>query len=303
MVHVFRSGSPFGRNQTSFAVQSAKDITKIEMSEGDQKVVLEHKGDEWKVNGRYEVRRSAIVSITGILEGMKIKSPVSPDLFRTEITEKGITPVKVKIYDGRRLLKIFYVYRTASNRYGNIMKMKEKTKPFIVCMPGFEGDIGSDFSANELVWRPFTVFRLLPSEISSVSFENSVTPASSFKIMSAGGKYTLSDHEEDLSGWDTSRVKRYLSYFINIPFERWASDMSESEIERIKSAKPAYIISVTKNDGEIINLSLWERYLPGSSIKDSDRMWGRTDKAGDIFIMRYFDADPIIKERSYFFTQ
>ena len=303
IVQVFRSRSPFGRNQTSFALESAKEITKIELSEGDQKVLLEREGGEWKVNGRYEVRKSAITFITGILREMKIKSPVSPDLFKTEITEKETTPVKVRIFEGRRLLKLFYVYKTTSNKYGNIMKMREKSKPFIVCLPGFEGDIGSGFIANELFWRPFTVFALLPSEISSISFENSVNPASSFKISSADGKYTLSDTKVNLTGWDTSRVKRYVSYFVNVQFESWASDMPETERERANSAGPLYIISVTKSDGEVINLSLWERHIPGSAVKDSDRMWGRTDKTDDFFVMRYFDADPIIKERSYFFAQ
>ena len=36
--------------------------------------------------------------------------------------------------------------KPASNIYGNIMKMKSGSKPFIVYVPGFEGDIGSGFT-------------------------------------------------------------------------------------------------------------------------------------------------------------
>jgi len=45
-----------------------------------------------------------------------------------------------------------------------MMKIKGGSKPFIVCVPGYEGDIGSGFSLNELFWQPYAVFNLLPSE-------------------------------------------------------------------------------------------------------------------------------------------
>ena len=96
---------------------------------------------------------------------MKIKSPVSAELFKSEITEKGIEPVRVKVYENRKLIKSFLVYKTSSNSYGNIMKIRERSKPFIVYVPGYDGDIGSAFTLNELFWQPYTVFNLLPSEI------------------------------------------------------------------------------------------------------------------------------------------
>ena len=36
---------------------------------------------------------------------------------------------------------------------------------------------------------------------------------------------------------------------------------------------------------------------------DSDRLLGKTDESNELFIMRYFDIDPLIKKRSYFFPQ
>ncbi len=45
------------------------------------------------------------------------------------------------------------------------MKIKERSKPFIVYLPGYETNIGSLFTVNELYWKPFTIFKPLPSEI------------------------------------------------------------------------------------------------------------------------------------------
>ena len=124
------------------------------------------------MNGTAETRKSGILFIIRVLKEMKIKSPVSPELFNSEIKGKGILPVRVKVYEKRKLLKTFLVYKTSSNIYGNIMKMRDSSKPFIVCVPGYDGDICSVFTLNELFWQPYQVFNLMPSEISSVQFEN-----------------------------------------------------------------------------------------------------------------------------------
>jgi hypothetical protein len=303
VILLVRSNTPFGRNQTSFAVSTSSEITKIELSEGTTRLVLTRDKEKWMVNGKYEVRKSGLSYITGILTGMKIKSPVSPDLFEKEITAKGIEPVKARISEGSRLIKEFYVYKTPSNKYGNIMKMRLKSKPFIVYLPGFEGDIGSSFILNELYWKPFTLFNLLPSEISEITFENLPDPTSSFKISASGGRFNLSDMNNDLNGWDTSRVRRYISYFVYIPFENWAFDMPETERKEIESTPPHYILGVIKKDGSTINLKLWDRREEGTGSADTDRLWGKTTDNDNFFVVRYFDIDPVIKKQAYFFGQ
>lgn len=303
MVLLFRNRTPFGEDQTSFSSVSQKEITRIELSGEGEKLSLEKKGDIWIVNGRNEARRSAIAFIERILTEIKIKSPVSSELFQQEIVSKNINPVRVRAFDKNKLLAAFLVYKTRSNIYGNIMKIKEKSKPFIVCVPGYEGDIGSGFTMNELFWLPYMVFNLLPSEIQSVTFENIDDPSSSFTINNKNNIYTLSDGNTNLSGWDSSRVRRYISYFTLIPFENWAFNLSQAEADIIESTGPMCRITVKKSDGTSILLTLWEKTNRETGEKDSDRLWGKTDSRDDLFILRYFDIDPLLKKRSYFYTQ
>ena len=110
-----RRSEPFGRKQSSFAADPEKEITGIEFSDGRSRLTLTLGPDGWLVNGTYEARRSSIVFITRILTEMRIKSPVSSSLFNEEIAEKGIIPLKVKVYENRKLLRSFFVYRTGSN--------------------------------------------------------------------------------------------------------------------------------------------------------------------------------------------
>ena len=303
LIIIFKNRIPFGRSNSSFGTDPLSEITQIEFSDKERELSLVKNGDEWLINGTLEVRKSSIFFIERILREMKIKSPVSEELFYKEITEKGIKPLRVRVYAGMKMINSFFVYKTRSNSYGNIMKKRERSKPFIVFVPGYDNDIGSVFTLNEFYWQPYKVFNLLPSEIYSIIFDNIADSASSFSIVSEDHKYNLSGIEGNLSGWDSTLVTRYLSYFTMIPFESWAFDLESEEKDYIESQKPLYIITVVNTKGFKTVLTLWKRISAENNTFDSDRLFGKTDDMENLFIMRYFDIDPIIKKKSYFFPQ
>ena len=302
---LFRTRLPFGEGNSSFATEPGHEISRIEFSAEGKKLSLQKKSENWVINEKTEARKNGISFMLRILREAKIKSPVSSELFKSEITDKGILPVKIKVYEGRILLKSYLVYKTSSNTYGNIMKMGERAKPFIVSMPGYDGDIGSAFTLNELFWQPYTVFNLLPSEIDSVKLENLADTSSSFLIISGNHHLALSDLNSELSGFDSTLVARYLSYFAWMPFEKWAPEMGDEAKKMVESQQPLYRITVTTPSGKKIILTLWEKMMEGkgAKTKDSDRLFGRTQAGDDFFIMRYFDIDPLLKKRSYFFPE
>jgi hypothetical protein len=302
---LFTRRSPFGKNNSSFGSEPKEEITRIEFSKNGKRLTLQKKGEGWQVNGKAEARKSGVLFIIRILKEIKIKSPVSSELFETEITGKGIFPVRVMVYEKNRLLKSFYVYKTGSNIYGNIMKTKAFSKPYIVYVPGYEGDIGSGFSLNELFWQSYTVFNLLPSEIASIDLENLSDTTSSFSISQKDHKYSLSGIAGKMNGWDTSLVIRYISYFAFVPFESWAFETGEDAKKSIESQLPLYRITVNTTSGRKKVLNLWGKtsVKNGNNIPDSDRLYGKTGDIDTLFIMRYFDIDPLIKKRSYFFPQ
>jgi hypothetical protein len=305
LILLFRSRLPFGKSNSSFACEPRFGISKIEFSQSGKKLSLERNGDTWTINGRSEARKTGVLFILRILKEIGIKSPVSSELFESEIVAKGIKPVKVRVYEKRKLVKSFLVYKTPSNLYGNIMKISERSKPFIVCVPGFDGDIGSAFTLSELFWEPYTVFNLLPSEIASISLENLSDTASSFLISERNNQFILSTLNSGLNGWDSTLVTRYISYFARIPFEKWELEMGSDEKKKIGSQLPAYRITVTTSSGLKTVLSLWKRMWEenGSMTIDSDRLLGKTQNNDEFFVMRYFDIDPILKKRSYFFGE
>lgn len=293
---------PFGKRESQFAVSEKENITKIEFEGDSKKLILEKKAQGWILNGKHEARKSGINFILEVLADIRIKSPLSPDLFNALKKDEKKGPVHVKVFDRNRLLKSFYVYKTGTTIYGNVMQLRSNSKPFIINVPGFEGDIGSAFTLNELFWRPYTVFNRLPSEIETVTFENIADPSSSFTINCNRNVYTLSGPESQLTGWDTAQVKRYISYFTWIPFERWGLELTAEEIKTIVSTDPLFRITLKTTDASVTRLSMWEKSdSPGK--KDTDRLWAKTDNNDELFVIRYFDIDPLLKKRSYFFSR
>jgi hypothetical protein len=303
VVSLFRGKAPFGKNQSSFASETSTGITRIELSQSGNKIALIKEGQAWKINGDREARKGAVIYIIRILTEMKIKSPVSEELFASEIVQKDIKPVSVKVYKGRKLLKSFLVFKTGSNIYGNIMKLSGRASPFIVNLPAYEGEIGSAFTLNELYWQPYMVFNLLPSEIASINLQHAIDTSSSFTILHQGDSYSIYGSGKILAGWDTSRVKRYISYFTRVPFERWAFEAPDTSYKRAEKSNPVFILKILKSDSKEIVLSIWDMYNGETGMKDNDRVYAKTDNGKDLFIMRYFDIDPVLKKRSYFFTE
>ncbi len=302
LIILLKTRSPFGKSNSDFTSRPATEVTRIEISDKKEKLTLEKAGEEWLVNNRIKARKGGINFIIRILTEAKIKSPVSPEFFKSEITDRQIAPVVVKVYEGRKMLKSFLVYRTNSNIYGNIMKMKSNAKPFIVHVPGYEVNIGSVFTIRELYWQPYTIFNLLPSEISSVRFENIKDSASSFSITKSDGKYTFRGNGNEIKESDPDLIVRYISYFTFIPFETWAFDLSREEISTILKQDPLFRITVISAEGKTTELSLWQKFKSenGTQSVDTDRLFGKTQNSDELFVVRYFDIDPVIKKRSYF---
>lgn len=301
--YLLRERSPFGGSNTSFAAKPKTEITRIEFTDGTSTLTLEKRGEEWFVNKDLKTRKTSILFILKILTEMEIKSPVTPELFNKEIIENGINPVRVKISEKGRIIKSFLVYKTASNKYGNIMKLKQNSKPFIVYVPGNEVEIGSAFTLNELFWEPYMVFAILPSDIYSVSLENIADTSSSFMIKNDDHRLRLFNNQRELTGWDTAQLIRYLSYFTHVPFESWAFNISADEKKIIEKEVPLYKISIVTTEGERKVVRLWQRTSGGNDVMklDTDRLWAKTEGSAEIFIIRYIDIDPLLKKRSYFY--
>jgi len=304
IMFVLHSRSPFGKSNSEFHAKLEKEITRIELLQGNERLILEKSGDDWLINGTVNARRGGINFITTILTDARIKSPISQEVFNNEIVEQGVEPVIVRVFEGRRLLKSIRVYKTLSNVYGNIMKIKESSKPFIVHVPGYEVNIGAAFNVRPQFWQPYTIFNMMPSEIGSIRFENLQDTSASFSIIKTENTYTLQDNKgEELTGFNPSLIIRYISYFTFVPFELWAFELPDQDKVLPATDVPLYRITVITSEGVRTVLNLWQiiKTENNEQIIDTDRLIGSFELNDNFFIVRYFDIDPVLKKVAYFF--
>ncbi len=278
-------------------IPEGTEVSKIVLESRNQRVVLVEEKDSWRLNGGENARKTAMDLILAELEGMEPKSPVSGNIVTSLKSKMSGSEVSVKVFSKGRKIRSFTVSHYKDNDYPSLFRKKNGAKAVLFYLPGYDIDPGSVFIADEKFWRPFTIFKIMPSEIKEVTVDYPQEVSKSFCIVKNSGEISI----KEVTSFDTVSVKRYLSYYVNVPFESITTSLSTDEERKIKESTPYVIISVTTTDGAIHMLKGWKRsYNKDGAVEvDTDRLWGQLDN-GNLFVMRYFDVDPLLKKRSYF---
>ncbi|MQY79593.1 MAG: hypothetical protein GH151_10450 [Bacteroidetes bacterium] len=304
---------PFLTNDTEFAIKDLDEVTKIVLDDKNRTLTLEKKDFEWRVNNKYPARTNAIQFFLETLSRIKIKSPVSEEKFQEDIAENEITIVNVQIFRKAKLLRKYTVFKVNSNPYGNYVRMRRNSKPFIANIPGYSGNVGVFFITHESFWQPFTVFHYYTNEIASVKVEHILNPGLSFLIIQeAQGQYELYSLPDRTSihQFDSVAVARYLTYFTNIQFDTRIQDINPVKKDSIFSSEPQYFISLTDKQGKETSVKIFpilienkETQSGTSKIYDLNRVYAQINKSKDPVVFKYIVIDPILKDITYFLTK
>jgi hypothetical protein len=168
-------------------------------------------------------------------------------------------------------------------------------------MPGSEDNIGRLFTAEENFWTPYELFRFIPGKISEISVQYPADTASSFVVkFTEKGPVLNAPGPIPLPG-DSSKMLRFGSYFTSIRFESWVGEKRDSLRKAVMAEGPLAEISVTDKSGSVSSLTLFRKTVTvnGERITDSDRLFGILDGREDVFVIRYFDIDPVLKKRKW----
>ncbi|HUS87085.1 MAG TPA: hypothetical protein VMW76_07595 [Bacteroidales bacterium] len=302
LVLILSNNGLFNTNDSNFAIDSKEEIERIEIESGEDRLVLSESSGGWLVNAKWPAREPAIDFLIKTLRGLEVKSTVSDELFKSEITNRDINPVEVKVYGARKMLSGFMIFRTENIPGGNIVKKNTNSKPYIVHLPGYDLNPGAHFVTDIRFWRPYSVFDLSNGSIESVSLAYGGKEEADIMISSNDTGYVIMLKGKSPDSVDTTSIRRYLAYFSYVPFERWAFDLEEAERLKIVEQVPEFRIGVKFSDGRSVTFFGWQRIISsGESIEyDTDRIWGSVNNGDDIFIARYFDIDPLLKSVDYF---
>ncbi len=295
---------------SSFAIELPEDITKIQISTPDEKLVLEKKNDYWKVNNKYRATGRNIKNFMMAIRLIEVLSPVS------KVEKEQITSILkadgiiVEIFKKNRTLKKYYVSKPEMNNSKTYMMMYKSSEPFVVRIPSFKGLVADIFIIDENFWRDKTIFNYQPQNIKNISVEYPENPSKSFRVINYNdGTFAIQNIIDDtfVEDFNIDKVARYFTYFQRIVFEDMVSNLNQTEVNSILQTKPFNIITVENIQGNKNKITIYRKppekefdEFGQKVLFDYDRAYATFNNNNELIIIQYYIFDPLFKEIDYF---
>lgn len=303
----------------NFAVADTAAVTKIFLVDkgGKSTTLTRESSGAWKVNNKYFARKDAIDLLLTTIKTIEVKSPVGKKAQDNVVKQLASGAVKVEIYQGDELVKVYYVGRETQDALGTYMLMvnektgKNSSVPYITYIPGFEGYLTTRYFTSEADWRDRIVYRYVPTDIKSVKMEYPSNSSESFEVTNLGNNTfdvkTLSSGTS-IPSFDTLAVKQYLSYYQNIQFESVEKATEKINRDSIIMSGPFAIITVTDMKGASNMVKLFHKKAPpekldinGQPMKyDVDRCYGLINNGQDFVLCQYYVFGKLLQSPAYF---
>jgi hypothetical protein len=217
----------------------------------------------WTYNGDNRARPDAVENLLQAVHRieMQFKPPNAavPAMVESLATEG----LKVELYDRQgALLKTYYVGGSTPDERGTYFLLEGYEQPYVVGIPGWEGNVRFRYNLLGDDWRDRAVFRAGVDNIATVTVEYPKQQNRSFRLSRRGRDYTITPFYEL-----TPRINRPLkpgigeSYLVNFR-ELLATDFANQNRNRdsIVQQIPFANITLTTNAGEVQSVTLFPIY-------------------------------------------
>jgi hypothetical protein len=268
---------------TDFAVEDTASVTKIFIAnKNGGKVLLERKSkSDWTVNGRYPARPDNIKLLLETFKRVQVRYPAPKSAQESLLKDFASRAVKCEIYCNDKLSRIWYISHETQDLKGTFCLLQDPNAdhPFetiyVLEIPGFIGVITPRFYTKEEDWRDEKVLALLPTQIKNVSLDLVGFPDSSFTIDVKGlHDFSVRSHAgKEVAPFDTLAVQQYLSYFMSLYVDAWATNSTEHEIDSVKKSPYFLEINITDVNNQRQNFKFYHKPpVEGQEVLDGVRM-------------------------------
>jgi hypothetical protein len=226
-----------------FAVRNTENITRIELSDSNNHTVLsKSETGEWLVSS-FRANMQNILNLKKILTDIEVRYPL-PKMYGFTYSGEKISDggILIKIFEGKKAVKSYYLLFTDEENAEIIGLMKGKQKPYVLELPGLDVNLGDYIVAESAFWENNILFSYHPGQIKSITVENKKNPDASFSVRITD-TVSLFDMDGKSYPFDRFRMDAYLSYFNDISFDS-NLDITDGEKQKITSTPPLYIMTV-----------------------------------------------------------
>lgn len=244
---------------------------------------------------------------------------VKEDLPKTAIpnvlSQLSVRHKKVEVFNGeeKKPFRTYYVGSATADHFGTYMLLQKDNKksniPYIVHKQGLYGYLDSRFFTDTTLWRYTGIYTYRPKDIKRVTIRNYEKPSFSYSVEAyPDGDVGLFDQfGQPVSGFDSSAVKRYLSYFSSLHAEGFDPIFPDYVLDSIRGTTPAYQISLETRAGEK-NVTRLFRVRPTALTFDINGDTVRWDRErglcqlndGSMVVVQYYSWGDAIRPPRYF---
>ncbi|MBK8347981.1 MAG: hypothetical protein IPL08_10240 [Saprospiraceae bacterium] len=177
-----------------FTVESMDEINKIVIKHVKlQPLVFTRNGQNWKLNGKYNVDPAVFINIEKVLT--KAKMLYIPPAAASATIKKSIenNGIQVDLYhDDPAPFKIFFIGADTQDSDGTFMIMGGAQQPYAMHLPGLAGGLRSRFEQPEINFRDKFIFKDKAENIESIKVEYPKDLTSSFVILKTDNEMNIS---------------------------------------------------------------------------------------------------------------
>ncbi|MDR1582017.1 MAG: hypothetical protein LBS55_01960 [Prevotellaceae bacterium] len=230
----------------NFAVKNIEDITRIELCDRDNDIVLSKvEKNEWLV-ASFKANMRNVENLKTILSEIEVQYPI-PKTQASKYPKKKIIDegIRIKAFEGKKIVKDYCLLITKDEKTQIIGLINGKQTPYVLTLPGKDIDFNEYLVLVSAFWENNILFSYNAGQIRLLKIENKISPDNSFSVK-ISDSIALFDMTGKNIPFDKSRMDAYLSYFNNISFDS-NMDIPDDEKKKISATDPLYIMTVESN--------------------------------------------------------
>lgn len=312
-VFVFRKKIFHTSNLMDFAVTDTASITRIFIADksGHQCTLDKQAPGRWRVNNKYNVQRSKMENLMDAIYRVRVKSPV-PQKERDDVVRILNTSVKVMIYKGDELLKVYYVGSETSDYLGTYMCIENADDPMICEIPGFNGYLTPRFITMEEDWKSNTFVECAEGSIEQLQVMYDGHPEASFSIEKTNDGYAVHafDKEHAVVNANPQKVKEYLGLYANLAMEGFDNRATNAFRDSLQNTPPFATIQIKKTDGTQQWVKVFYKILPPGHERpdengkmsniDANRYYALTSTETRIMVVQVYNFGRVLQRIEFF---
>ena len=295
---------------SQFAFENIKKITRIEISDSNNIVILEKTDNSWLLNSSSVADGKTVSELLRSISIIEATSPVPisiQDSAKRIISSKG---TKVQIFTNRKKVKSYALATTEAKNQGNIGQLDGSNEVYRLHLLGLKGSILELFNPSPTFWKSNKLDIPPLSDINAVEVEISDKLDQSYRIdISNYGRLSLYALQKGLfaSAFDTLKLHRFLNEIVNVNYKYIVHLASTDYNNTIKNSKPEFSFTIYCKNSEKISLKIYpipvNEYTNefGRTIKhDLNRLYLTQSSNNNVYIVNFIDIYTILKEISFF---